>query len=201
MAPSAWTTPAELVAQVQRLWDRGEVLRAGLQGQALFPKQLRLRRPTARDLGSRFDEVRRWIRALEEGSHEHGYLLEFDEVDHRQLGANRVPGRVMISTEAAALRIIGKTRAAERFRALKEQTVALFPALAEWIAARPMKVLEHQAHWDGFLLVLQWFVRRPRSGCTDGSWRSKGWTPSSSRRIGRCWVTCSSSSCLLTPSS
>lgn len=164
MAPSAWTTPAELVAQVQRLWDRGEVLRAGLQGQALFPKQLRLRRPTARDLGSRFDEVRRWIRALEEGSHEHGYLLEFDEVDHRQLGANRVPGRVMISTEAAALRIIGKTRAAERFRALKEQTVALFPALAEWIAARPMKVLEHQAHWDGFLLVLQWFVRRPRSG-------------------------------------
>jgi hypothetical protein len=91
MSTSAWTTPAELVTQVQRLWDRGEVLRAGIQGEALFPKQLRLRRPTARDLGERFDEVRRWLRALEEGSREHGYVLEFDEVDHRQLGTNQYP--------------------------------------------------------------------------------------------------------------
>ena len=37
---------------MQRLWDRGEVLRAGLQGEPLFPKQLRLRRPTAKDLGA-----------------------------------------------------------------------------------------------------------------------------------------------------
>lgn len=164
MSTSAWTTPAELVAQVQRLWDRGDVLRAGIEGEALFPRQLRLRRPTAKDLGERFDEVRRWIRALEEGSREHGYTLEFDQVDHRQLGTNQVPGRVLIPTEAAALRIIGKTRAAERFRALREQTVALFPALAGWIAARPMKVLEHEAHWAGFVLVLQWFLRHPRSG-------------------------------------
>ncbi len=164
MSASAWTTPAELVTQVQRLWDRGEVLRAGIQGEALFPKQLRLRRPTARDLGERFDEVRRWIRALEEGSREHGYVLEFDEVDHRQLGTNQVPGRVLIPTEAAALRIIGKTRAAERFRALREQTVAVLPVLADWMGARPLKVLEHEAHWDGFVLVLQWFARRPRSG-------------------------------------
>lgn len=164
MSTSAWTTPEELVTQVQRLWDRGEFLREGLQGEALFPKQLRLRRPTARDLGARFAEVRRWILALEQGSHEHGYSLEFDEVNHRQLGTNQVPGRVLIPTEAAALRIIGKTRAAERFRELKERTVALFPVLADWIAARPMKVLEHEAHWDGIMLVLQWFVRRPRSG-------------------------------------
>lgn len=164
MPTSPWTTPAELVTQVQRLWDRGELLRAGLQGEALFPRQLRLRRPTARDLGARFDEVRRWIRALEEGSREHGYSLEFDEVDHRQLGTNQVPGRVLIPTEAAALRIIGKTHAAERFRALREQTVALFPALSEWITARPLRVLEHEEHWGGFILVLQWFVRRPRSG-------------------------------------
>ena len=164
MSSSAWTTPGELVTQVQRLWERGEVLRAGLQGEPLFPKQLRLRRPTAKDLGARFDEVRRWIRALEEGSREHGYRLEFDEVDHRQLGPNQVPGRVLIPTEAVALRITGKTRAAERFRALREQTVALFPALSDWIAARPMKVLEHEEHWSGFILVLQWFVRHPRSG-------------------------------------
>ncbi len=164
MSTSAWTTPAELVAQVQRLWERGEILRAGLQGEALFPKQLRLRRPTARDLGTRFDEVRRWIRELEEGSREHGYSLEFDEVDHRQLGPNQVPGRVLIPTEAVALRITGKTRAADRFRALREQTVARFPALTDWIAARPMKVLEHEEHWGGFILVLEWFVRHPRSG-------------------------------------
>lgn len=140
------------------------MLRAGLHAQALFPRQLRLRRPTARDLGARFDEVRRWIRALEEGSREHGYCVEFDEVDHRQLGTNQVPGRVLIPTEAAALRMIGRTRAAERFWTLREQTVALFPALADWLAARPLKMVELEEHWSGLLLVLQWFVRHPRSG-------------------------------------
>src|SRR5882724_1541537 len=115
MTTEAWTMPDELVSQLSRLWERGELLRASVAGEQLFPKQLRLRRPTARDIGARFDEVRQWIRALEEGSRAHGYTLEFEEVVHRQLGRNRVPGLVLVPTEADALRIIGKTKAAERF--------------------------------------------------------------------------------------
>lgn len=161
---ATWTTPDELVAQLERLWERGDLLRAPLVGEALFPKQLRLRRPTAKDLGSRFEEVRQWIRALQDGSRTHGYTLEFEEVAHRQLGRNEVPGHVVVPTEANALRMIGKTRAAERFRALRAQIVAAFPTLDPWIAARPMRVLDHEDRWTGLLDVLRWFVEHPRSG-------------------------------------
>ncbi|MBE2253383.1 MAG: hypothetical protein IAE78_27895 [Myxococcus sp.] len=159
-----WTTPADLVTQVQRLWERGEILRASLTGEALFPKLLRLSRPSTQDSGSRFEEVRKWIAALKDGAEAHGYVVEFEEVAHRQLGRNEFPGRVLIQTEADALRMIAKTRAAERFRALREETIAAFPSLDAWIVDHPMKVVEHADRWAGHLAVLKWFVEHPRSG-------------------------------------
>lgn len=159
-----WSTPQELVGQVQRLWERGVLLRAALSGAPIFPKALRVRRPSAQDVGARFDEVRQWVRDLEEGSRAHGYVLELEEVAHRQVGRNRLPSRVIIHTDADALRMIGKVRAAARFHELREQTVAAFPALAEWIAKRPMRVLELEESWPRVLAVLRWFHDRPSTG-------------------------------------
>ena len=160
MSNAAWTTPAELVAQLQRLWDRGDVLRAAVAGEALFPKQLRLRRPNAKDLGSRFDEVRQWIRALEEAQ---GFTVELDEIAHRQLGRNRVPGRVWVSTEAQALRILGKQRAAQSFHSLRGRILEALPALDGWVTAFPMKVLEFEDQWERLISVLLWFEQNPQS--------------------------------------
>ncbi|QRK05187.1 hypothetical protein JQX13_34005 [Archangium violaceum] len=164
MSASNWSTPEELVEQLERMWDRGEILRASLTGEALFPKQLRVRRPSTKELGERFEDARRWIRQLEEDSRARGYLLEFEEVVHRQLGRNRVPGRVVVPTEADALRIIGKTQDAERFHTLREVIVDAFPSLETWVHARPLKVVELAAHWEGLLAVLRWFSRNPCSG-------------------------------------
>ena len=163
MSPSPWTTPDELVAQVERLWERGEILRAAVLGEPLFPKQLRLRRPTAKELGARFDEVRQWIKALEEGTRDHGFQLELEQVAHRQLGANQVPGTVVVPTEAAALRVIGRSRAAERFHAMRARTISAFPSTESWIARFPMKLIEYEACWPQFLAVLEWFSKHPRS--------------------------------------
>lgn len=159
-----WSTPQELVGQVQRLWERGEMLRAALTGEPIFPKVLRVRRPSARDVGARFGEVREWIQELEEGSRAHGYLLELEEVAHRQLGRNRLPSRVVVQSDTDALRMIGKVRAAERFHELRAETIAAFPALADWTAKRPMKVLEMEEAWPRVLAVLRWFQQRPSSG-------------------------------------
>jgi hypothetical protein len=164
MSTSNWSTPEELVEQLERMWDRGEILRASLTGEALFPKRLRVRRPSTKELGERFEDARRWIRQLEEDSRARGYLLEFEEVVHRQLGRNQVPGRVVVPTEADALRIIGKTRDAERFHTLREVIVDAFPSLEAWVHVRPLKVVELAAHWEGLLAVLRWFSRNPRSG-------------------------------------
>ncbi len=163
MKESDWTTPADVVAKVERLWSRGMLLRCEEEA-PLFPMPLRFRAPTRRELGSRFEEARRWIRELEAGSQEHGYDIVFEEVVHRQLGANKVPRGVRVRTLADALRMIGKVRAAARFEALRRRIGDAFPVLEAWVTSHPMRVLELEEEWEGLLAVLAWFRDHPRSG-------------------------------------
>ena len=45
-----WTTPDALTEQVLKVWDRGDILRARLGGDTLFPLELRLKRPSPREV-------------------------------------------------------------------------------------------------------------------------------------------------------
>src|SRR5258706_8710782 len=94
-----WTMPADLRAQVERYWSSGRLL----ADEALFPLELRLRRPGTRALSERFDEVRQWIRELES---EPSYRIEWAEFEHRVLGRNRVPARVVVATAGDALALL-----------------------------------------------------------------------------------------------
>jgi hypothetical protein len=165
--PSEWTTPEALRAQVQRAWDTGRLLAASLSGEPLFPLPLRLRRPDNAALSNHFDAVRQWIRALEEGSREalgYGYTLEWTQVRHRQLGHNRVPCAAVIPTQADALRLVRKSREAERFGELAAATLQAFPELHDQVVKRPLRLLEHAEDWGRVLAVLAWFRAHPRSG-------------------------------------
>jgi len=162
-----WTTPADIKAQLQRHWDNGRLLSAALAGEPLFPLTLHFRKPDAKAMAERFDEVRAWIRGLEEGSRakqSFGYDIEWKEIRHRQLGRNNVPARVVVPGEDDALRMIGRTRQAVDFRRLAEMTLAAFPALREWVLRRPLAIVEHADEWERILATLAWFREHPRSG-------------------------------------
>jgi hypothetical protein len=163
----AWTSPDDVRAQVARLWDRGRILAARLGGEPLFPLSLRLARPTVRDLGERFAEARAWIRALEEGSKSAvgaGYEVVYAEINHRQLGSNRVPCSLLLPSEADALALIGKRRQAEAFDRLVDETRRLHPEVLSWIGKRPLDLLERADDWPRILAVLSWFRAHPRPG-------------------------------------
>ena len=120
----AWTTPDDVRAQVQRLWDRGCILAARLGGEPLFPHAVRMKRPQVRELSDRFAEARAWIRTLEEGSKSAvgaGYEVIYTEVNHRQLGVNRVPQSLVVPSEEDALALIGKRRQANCSVGLSKQ--------------------------------------------------------------------------------
>jgi hypothetical protein len=162
-----WTTPADIRAQVLRLWDRGRILGARLAGEPLFPLPVRSTRPDARDLSDRFAEAREWIRELEANSKERvgsGYEIIWAETNHRQLGVNRVPQSFVVPTEADALDLIGKRRQAETFDRLVQTTREALPALVPWIAKRPLGLLEHASDWERILAVVSWFCAHPRPG-------------------------------------
>jgi hypothetical protein len=158
----SWTTPDELREQVQRRWDRGELL-VPPTAAPLFPMTLRLRRPAPRDLSERFEEVRGWIRALEAGSTE-GYRIEWAEINHRQLGANRVPRAVEVATIEDALGLIGKQSAVARYAALVTETELACPALTAWVRRKPLAALEQADDWKRLMAVVGWFAAHPRPG-------------------------------------
>ncbi len=162
-----WTTPADLRAELKRQWDRGRLLTARLRPEPLFPLRLRLRKPGARELSQRFDEVRKWIRCLEEGSRARqgfGYEIEWAEIQHRELGRNRLPSGIVVPSEEDALKLLGKTREVDQFQHLVELTLQGCPELREWLAKKPLRVLEHARDWERILAVLLWFRDHPGPG-------------------------------------
>ena len=161
MSYTEWTTPADLRRQVRRHWDSGRLLAAGVKGESLFPLELRLRGPDTRALSERFEEVRRWIRELESESR---YRIEWREVNHRLLGRNRVPARVVVPGEREALELLGKTDDAARFRSLAAATLEKLPELVAYLARRPLTALQYAADWERILTVLLWFREHPRCG-------------------------------------
>jgi hypothetical protein len=162
-----WSTPDDLTAQVTRLWERGRLLVGVTDGGAAFPLELRLRRPDSRAMAERFDEVRRWVRALDDRSKARrgfGYEIEWADIAHRQVGRQRVPTGAVVPTREDALRLVRKQASAERFAHIEARSISAHPELRPWLARRPLVALEHADDWDRILAVVAWFKGHPRSG-------------------------------------
>jgi hypothetical protein len=159
--------PAELRARVLREWERGRLLSAALAGEVIYPWRIPLKGPSASLLAECFDDARQWIRELSEAAKDEGkpgYRLEFQEINHRQLGRNHVPVAAWLDSEADALALIGKRREAARFHELAGTIAQVFPPLRDWLAKRPLRVLDHADDWPRLLGVLEWIAEHPHSG-------------------------------------
>jgi len=156
-----WTTPADLRAQVQRLWDRGDLLRAAVTDTVSTPLRLNLKAPSAADLSDRFEAVRDWVRTVADTPH---VRLDWRAWNHRVQGTQRLPAAVWVDSVQEALAFIGKARQAQRFEALWQQTAAVQPALLVWVSRRPIQALDLAERWERLLAVVAWLQAHPRPG-------------------------------------
>jgi hypothetical protein len=154
-----WTTEQELRAQVQRHWDRGELLRAAAAGTMAWPLRLVLRGPASSDVADRFEAVRGWAAAIAASPR---IRIEWRESQHRVQGRQRLPVAAWVDTLEDALALIGQTPAAERFRELWRRTQVAAPTLLPWLEKRPLQVLELSDRWERLLAVLAWIRANPR---------------------------------------
>ena len=157
----SWTTPADLRAQVQRLWDRGDLLRAAVSNAISRPLRLSLKAPNAADLSDRFEAVRDWVRAVADTPH---VRIDWREWNHRVQGTQRLPAAAWLDTLQDALAFIGKARQAQRFEALWQQTAAAQPALLAWLPRRPLQALDLADRWERLLAVVVGLQAHPRPG-------------------------------------
>lgn len=157
-----WSRPADLRAQLERLWQRGELLRTTVCEDALgWPLRLSLKSPSASDLGDHFDTVRDWVREIGAMSR---VRVEWREWTHRIQGKQRLPGTIWIDSLDDALAMIGKTGDARRFEGLWQQTADEQPALLPWLHRYPLQTLALAEHWPRLLAVVAWMQAHPRPG-------------------------------------
>ena len=149
-----WTTPADLKAQVQRLWDRGLLLSSLAGGEAAFPRRLALKVPGSREIRDCFTEVQGWISGLTTAAGL--YRIKWRKIRHRTLGTNEIPSEIWIDSMEDALGLINKRRSAEQFAALVELTGKTHPELVPWLAKKPLRALEMGKDWSRLLSVVTW---------------------------------------------
>lgn len=157
--------PDDIFHQAKRVWDRGAILRAELQGESLFPLEIPFRRPGARELQSKFAELRDWIDELKAGSRAQrgrGYDLEFSETRNRQIGVQSLPVRIYFADREQYLNFIGRASAFASFQRLVDLILSRQPDLKPWLERNGLRALELEAVWDQLLDVCDFLIANPR---------------------------------------
>lgn len=155
----SWTTGKDLRAQVQKLWDKGDLLRPLVFGEVFETRRLRLSGPNSQELTERFEAARDWISELRSTPK---VRLELREFRHRVLGLCAVPDAIWLDSLDDALALIGQTREAARFVTLVASTRAQNAALLLWLTHRPLLALELSDAWARLLAVVAWLQTHPR---------------------------------------
>ena len=155
----SWTRPADLRAQVQKLWDKGLLLNSA---STAFPMRLRLISPTSTELTERFDEVRAWNTQLRQGAAP--LRIVEREFRHRVLGSNALPGEVWLDSASDGQALLGKQKEARRFADLVQTTQARQAALLPWLDKRPLNALALVDSWPRLLDLVSWLQAHPRPG-------------------------------------
>ncbi len=155
-----WTRPADINAQVQNLWDRGELLARHVAGDSAYPRRLAFKRPTSSELAEHFDAVRVWIGDLRTMPNIRLVMREFR---HRVHGNNAVPDEIWVDSLDACLGIIGKRREFTHFAAITQNCNQREPSLIPWLIKRPLQALALVEEWDRLLDIVNWCRRHTRA--------------------------------------
>ncbi len=154
-----WSTRKDIKAQVQRLWERGELLRDSIHEASRFPLRLTLKGPGTQAITHQFEAVRCWVATWLDVA---PLRVEWQTIHHRILGQQELPVALWIDTLDDALGLIGKRRDGNRFA----QVVGLIrerqPVLLPWLAKRPLVALELADAWPHLLAVVEWLIQHPR---------------------------------------
>src|SRR5205814_5746426 len=83
---------------------------------------------------------------------------EWRRVGGRLVGFNEVPRHAVIEEAEQLWKLLRVRRQVQTFQRLLADTTTRAPALADWMAAHPMKVLAHETAWPRLVDVTLWIA-------------------------------------------
>lgn len=160
-------SPDEIRSKALKLWETQRVQRAHLEDLSLFPWEINIPRPTAKELAEGFPSLRAAIQQLEKAAKTAtgvGYSIEYAQINHRRLGSQALPRKIVVSSLDDFLYLTGKRRQHERFAELSARILAVRPELKALLCRRPALVLDHADDWTRLLAVCRYFQSNTRPG-------------------------------------
>lgn len=153
--------PEEIRRKAENLYRA--CIKAWLEGDdSFFPRSVPASR--APDEGSLAAAVAS-IHQLREGSKERlgfGYTVQWQEVNSRTLGRNKLPARILFETREDYLRFIGKEKEFTAFANAVRRLRAEFPQLECWVRRNVQRVIDVATELEGILHVVGFLREHPR---------------------------------------
>lgn len=132
-------------------------LRSVITDEAFFPLDVRFGRPSPT---ADWDILVREIKALSDGPPR--YTIDWEEVNTRRWGRQRLPVRVWFPDESAYLATLGKEVEVAAFRRDVAMIRGGCPALEGWLPDNVLRVIDHAGFWPALLTVCRFFLDNPR---------------------------------------
>jgi hypothetical protein len=165
-------TPSQIHQKAQKLWNSGRILQTTLNQEQLFPWQITFRKPSAKQQVEGFIAVREWVSRLKSQSKEAnrkvnsgGYEIEYKTINHRQLGTQQLPSKIVFSTQNDLLQYLGQLRQFEALLKMAHQTDLTFPILKDWLINKPRTFMKYFSIWAELLAVCDYFIKNPQPTC------------------------------------
>jgi hypothetical protein len=143
-------------------WDAGHLLAESLEPNSMFPMRLSLKSPTSAELGLHFSDAQDWVQSLTHAAKKSELTLEWQEINHRQLGRNKLPTTLVLATLHDAIRWLGKTKELQMFTTLANTLINTFPKLQSWVVKNPHQILKEKDNLPLLLTIMHWMKSNPR---------------------------------------
>mgnify|MGYP006427312407 FL=1 len=161
---SSWSLLPDLRARLERHWRSGALLRACLDPGELFPLVVPLKKPGRQALVDDFAAAQDWHRQWQRNAERHDLLLQWEAINHRQLGRNSLLKAVRFETPEQALKLLGKLQEGRLYRAFSREVAGEFPELSDWVVDKPHTLLQYHQDWPRLKAVIHWLREHPRPG-------------------------------------
>lgn len=143
-------------------WNNGELLAEAIEPSTLFPMRLGIKSPASSELGSNFAPAQDWIQSLVNMASSSSLTLEWQDINHRQLGRNKMPCALVFTVLVDAVRWLGKTKELQVFIQQANTLVTAFPKLRSWVVKNPHQLLKEKNNLPLLMSILQWISNNPQ---------------------------------------
>ncbi len=145
-------------------WERGRFYKAFVRGEIFFPLEAPVKGPGSAEMVSDFAAVRTWISDIQSGCKKNGLHLVWKEINHRHLGRNSIPYKIIFSDMAELAGFLGKK---SEFRTFDKGLVLLcskFPDLSAWVGQYPFELLKNVPEIEKLVSIVEWRMENPHPG-------------------------------------